>query len=282
LWLLERIFGGRKTNADGGVAMKTAEDEAFEDIERRQGGFHAKRQAAMDKVNAEFDEEYIKYREAFPKGYTTQQVLPKDYTTQQRVPLVDIEYTLSVAEPAQEPVDIAKFVEGMEVSIDVSTGDHDSTNRLFGTVTLVQQNQGSKHGLILLVQEPAPNFKPAAQPAQEPVECLDCGSNNVGIPATYDSLVDSVKSQPAQEPVAWMSEENNCIFFDADKPNPMDYDFWTPLYTTPQKRPWVGLTDEEVDEQFQISTYLTEPIRRFTPERFARFIEANLKQKNNG
>jgi hypothetical protein len=33
-----------------------------------------------------------------------------------------------------------------------------------------------------------------AQPAQEPVECLDCGSHNVGIPATYDSLVNSVKA----------------------------------------------------------------------------------------
>jgi hypothetical protein len=38
------------------------------------------------------------------------------------------------------------------------------------------------------------------EPAQEPVECLDCGSHNVGLPANYDSLVDSVKTQPAQEP----------------------------------------------------------------------------------
>jgi hypothetical protein len=52
-WLLERIFGGRKTNADGGVAMKTPEDEAFEDIERRQGGgFPAKRAMAADKFIA--------------------------------------------------------------------------------------------------------------------------------------------------------------------------------------------------------------------------------------
>jgi hypothetical protein len=29
--------------------MKTLEDEAFEDIERRQGGFHAKREMAADK-----------------------------------------------------------------------------------------------------------------------------------------------------------------------------------------------------------------------------------------
>lgn len=34
----------------------------------------------------------------------------------------------------------------------------------------------------------------APQPAQEPVECLDCGSHNVGIPATYDSLINSVKA----------------------------------------------------------------------------------------
>jgi hypothetical protein len=94
--------------------MKTEEDEAFDDLARRQGawggGFNAKRQAAMDKINSEFTEEYIKYRTAFPnKGYTTQQVLPKDYTTQQPVPLVEIEYNLSVADikaalaqPAQE------------------------------------------------------------------------------------------------------------------------------------------------------------------------------------
>jgi hypothetical protein len=60
---------------------------------------------------------------------------------------------------AQKPTDIAALVEGMDVSIDVSTGEHDSNNRLFGTVTLAQENQGSKHGLILLVQEPTPNFK---------------------------------------------------------------------------------------------------------------------------
>ena len=41
--------------------------------------------------------------------------------------------------------------------------------------------------------------------AQEPVECLDCGSHNIGIPATYDSLVNSVKAQPAQEPVAYVT-----------------------------------------------------------------------------
>ncbi len=34
-----------------------------------------------------------------------------------------------------------------------------------------------------------------AQQKREPVACLDCGSNNVGIPANYDSLISSVKTK---------------------------------------------------------------------------------------
>ena len=76
----------------------------------------------------------------------------------------------ALTQPVQEPTAIAKMVEGMEVSIDVSTGDHDSGHRLFGTVTLAQENQGSKHGLILLVQDPKPNFKTTTPPQREWVE----------------------------------------------------------------------------------------------------------------
>ena len=47
--------------------MKTEEDEAFDDMARRQGmwggGFNAKRQAAMDKVNSHFDAAYKKMHE---------------------------------------------------------------------------------------------------------------------------------------------------------------------------------------------------------------------------
>jgi hypothetical protein len=60
--------------------MKTPEDEAFDELAKRQGmwggGFNAKRQAAMDKINSDFDEEYIKYRDAFPKGYLAPQQEP--------------------------------------------------------------------------------------------------------------------------------------------------------------------------------------------------------------
>ena len=91
------------------------------------------------------------------------------------------------------------------------------------------------------------------------------------------SLVDPLPApQPAQEPVAWMSEEDNCIFFGADKPNPMDYDFWTPLYTTPPQRPWVGLTDEEV--------YMNCPnwLSQEQCKDWIQQIEAKLKERNYG
>ena len=57
--------------------MKTEEDEAFDELARKQGmwggGFTAKRKMAADKINSEFREEYIKYRTAFPKEYTAPQ-----------------------------------------------------------------------------------------------------------------------------------------------------------------------------------------------------------------
>jgi hypothetical protein len=85
------------------------------------------------------------------------------------------------------------------------------------------------------------------------------------------------RAQPAQEPVAWMSEENDCIFFDADKPNPMDYEFWTPLYTAPPQRPWVGLTYDEVFEAMAES--MNSDVLN---QKVYEAIEAKLKEKNNG
>jgi len=45
--------------------MKTPEDEAFEEVEKAQGW--RKRQIEKKQINDAFDEEYIKYRDAFPK-----------------------------------------------------------------------------------------------------------------------------------------------------------------------------------------------------------------------
>jgi hypothetical protein len=73
---------------------------------------------------------------------------------------------------------LADLIEGMEVSVDVSTSEHDAGNRIFGTITEAMDNPGSKHGVILLVQnniernfdEPAAAI--AAGGAQEAMQML--------------------------------------------------------------------------------------------------------------
>ena len=80
-------------------------------------------------------------------------------------------------------------------------------------------------------------------------------------------------AQPAQEPVAWKWFCGNRMHIGT----PPDYEFTfeikpEPLYTAPPKRPWVGLTDEEIDSCWYQSGGVTPG--------FARATEAKLKEKN--
>ncbi|HAT3686973.1 DUF551 domain-containing protein [Citrobacter freundii] len=54
---------------------------------------------------------------------------------------------------------LLKYIEGMEVSVDVSTCDADAGHRYFGTVTEISELETAKNGFILLVQDAEPNFK---------------------------------------------------------------------------------------------------------------------------
>ncbi|QLW76959.1 DUF551 domain-containing protein [Citrobacter freundii] len=56
---------------------------------------------------------------------------------------------------------LLKHIEGMEVSVDVSTCDADAGHRYFGTVTEISELDTAKNGYILLVQDAKPNFKQA-------------------------------------------------------------------------------------------------------------------------
>ena len=66
--------------------------------------------------------------------------------------------TPKAAQQASAGVTLRSMIEGMSVSVDVSTGDHDAGHRYFGTVTEVMECQGDKHGVTLLVQDAEPNF----------------------------------------------------------------------------------------------------------------------------
>lgn len=72
----------------------------------------------------------------------------------------------ALTQPASHDVsEFAELIEGMDISVDVSTGDHDAGNRYFGTVTEVVEHETGKNGFILLVQDAEPNFTQPASPA---------------------------------------------------------------------------------------------------------------------
>ncbi len=62
------------------------------------------------------------------------------------------------SEPVSQTYKLPELIEGMEVSIDVSTCDADLGNRYFGTVTEALELDTAKNGYILLVQDAEPNF----------------------------------------------------------------------------------------------------------------------------
>lgn len=62
------------------------------------------------------------------------------------------------AEPVSQAYNLPELIEGMEVSIDVSTCDADLGNRYFGTVTEALELDTAKNCYILLVQDAEPNF----------------------------------------------------------------------------------------------------------------------------
>jgi len=89
-------------------------------------------------------------------------------------------------------------------------------------------------------------------------------------------------AQPAQEPVAYIDVEQRRLQW----AKPMSWNTPTtvnlpkiPLYTTPQQRTWVGLTDEEIDGMVEV-TDLSGAYYYDDLHAVARATEAKLKEKN--
>ncbi|ECE5922541.1 DUF551 domain-containing protein [Salmonella enterica subsp. houtenae] len=84
---------------------------------------------------------------------------------------------------------LLKHIEGMEVSVDVSTCDADAGHRYFGTVTEISELDTAKNGYILLVQDAKPNFKQAGKSTskcslRDGIEAI----RNTGIPVDVDKI----------------------------------------------------------------------------------------------
>lgn len=78
------------------------------------------------------------------------------------------------AEPVSQTYNLPELIEGMEVSIDVSTCDADLGNRYFGTVTEALELDTAKNGYILLVQDAEPNFDVNGNSPVTPDSWISC------------------------------------------------------------------------------------------------------------
>ncbi|EAA2592315.1 DUF551 domain-containing protein [Salmonella enterica subsp. enterica] len=92
------------------------------------------------------------------------------------------------AEPVSQTYNLPELIEGMEVSIDVSTCDADAGHRYFGTVTEVSELDTAKNGYILLVQDAKPNF--------------DVNGNSPVIPGGWISCSERMPDNDESKPIA--------------------------------------------------------------------------------
>ncbi|EJU6096637.1 DUF551 domain-containing protein [Salmonella enterica] len=108
------------------------------------------------------------------------------------------------AEPVSQTYNLPELIEGMEVSIDVSTCGADAGNRYFGTVTEVSELYTAKNGYILLVQDAEPNF--------------DVNGNSPVIPDGYalvpvEPTDEMIEAAMNCEDVLFNSDESFCVQF---------------------------------------------------------------------
>ena len=119
----------------------------------------------------------------------------------------------------------------------------------------------------------------AEQPSQYQCKFPMCHNEEYQQALAEQIMRELYTGQPAQqEPVAWM-KRTSLLGDDWDaydfSANPYG-EFQTPLYTSPPaSKPWVGLTDEEIDVLVMDSDGLPK-----SHLEFARAIEAKLKEKN--
>ncbi|MEK8926240.1 ead/Ea22-like family protein [Escherichia coli] len=123
----------------GTYAVHTPGDKRCEDVIKWPGFDGQKKAAANARYIAAFNPEVV------------QVLLDELEAANKRIAELE-------AEPVSQTYNLPELIEGMEVSIDVSTCDADLGNRYFGTVTEALELDTAKNGYILLVQDAEPNF----------------------------------------------------------------------------------------------------------------------------
>ena len=133
------------------------------------------------------------------------------------------------AEPVSQTYNLPELIEGMEVSIDVSTCDADLGNRYFGTVTEALELDTAKNGYILLVQDAEPNFDINGNSPVTPDGWISCSErlpdNN------HDVLFFDVWGYIR---IGWFSADD-WSWFTSDDGCCMEVTHWMPLPEPPQE-----------------------------------------------
>ncbi len=133
------------------------------------------------------------------------------------------------AEPVSQTYNLPELIEGMEVSIDVSTCDADLGNRYFGTVTEALELDTAKNGYILLVQDAEPNFDINGNSPVTPDVWISCSErmpdNN------HDVLFFDVWGYIR---IGWFSADD-WSWFTSDDGCCMEVTHWMPLPEPPQE-----------------------------------------------
>ena len=108
-----------------------------------------------------------------------------------------------------------------------------------------------------------------AEPEQEPVAWKHPNKNMVFWEDTQVKTLEAALADPEQEPVAWKhpnkEDTKEVDEYRGFKPT-------IPLYTAPPRREWVGLTDDEIWQEWSSP--------KDSAIDFARAIEAKLREKN--
>ncbi|HBL7310914.1 TPA: DUF551 domain-containing protein [Escherichia coli] len=164
------------------------------------------------------------WRETYGPGSNV--VLPAEEAEElARIALASLE-----AEPVSQTYNLPELIEGMEVSIDVSTCDADLGNRYFGTVTEALELDTAKNGYILLVQDAEPNFDINGNSPVTPDGWISCSER---MPDDGQEVV--VQTHSGWRYIAFY-ESHSGLFYDSPEGD-VEYvlvTHWMPLPEPPQ------------------------------------------------
>ncbi|AXC85101.1 DUF551 domain-containing protein [Salmonella enterica] len=139
------------------------------------------------------------------------------------------------ANPVSQTYELPELIEGMEVSVDVSTCDFDAGHRYFGTVTEVSELDSAKNGYILLVQDAEPNFDVNGNSPVIPDGWISCSER---MPEDEQEVI--VHNKLGYRYVSYFDEHSG-LFFDMRGGNQMNciehilVTHWMPLPEPPQE-----------------------------------------------